>query len=98
MNKQELAAMLEKEKNRFHNIYGGETVLYAEKDPHPKPMLNSFGGLRKPDNLRQAEWDKYLEEVKAGTYTPQQEPEKQYKPVKKCTTKPCYSTDPMWRF
>lgn len=36
MSKEELRKMLEHEKNRFHNIYGGETVLHAEKDPNPK--------------------------------------------------------------
>lgn len=76
MNKQELAAMLEKEKNRFHNIYGGETVLYAEKDPNPKPLINRFAGMRKPENVMQIEWDKFIAELEAGTYKPGDDPEK----------------------
>lgn len=70
MNKDQLRQMLEKQTHRFQDVYGGEVVKYAEKDPRPKRLLDQKSG-KKPANLKQAEWDKYLAEVQAGTYKPE---------------------------
>lgn len=69
MNKDQLRAMLAHQTHRFQDVYGGEVIKYAEKDPKPKRLLDQKPG-KKPVNLKQAEWEEYLAQVKAGTYKP----------------------------
>ena len=69
MNKDQLRAMLAHQTHRFQDVYGGEVVKYAEKDPKPKRLLDRKPG-KKLVNLKQAEWEEYLAQVKAGTYKP----------------------------
>lgn len=68
MSKEALRAMLAHETERYEKIYGGEVTRYASPE-NVKPLLNQKPG-KKPANLKQAEWEKYLAEVKAGTYKP----------------------------
>lgn len=65
MQKAELRAMIERQTERFQNIYGGEIVRYAEKDPKPKRLLDKRAG-KKPVNLKQQAWEEYIEELKNG--------------------------------
>lgn len=84
MSKDQIRAMLAAQTERFEKVYGGEVVLYAPKDPNPKPLLSPANkpGRKRLENEKQAEWEKYLAQVAAGTYVPEKEPEVQYKPVK----------------
>lgn len=68
MSKEALRAMLAHETVRYEQIYGGEVTRYASPE-NVKPILNKKPG-RKPANLKQEEWQKYLSEVQAGTYQP----------------------------
>lgn len=68
MSKEALRAMLAHETERYEKIYGGEVTRYASPQ-NVKPMLNKKPG-KKPVNLKQEEWQKYLAEVQAGTYKP----------------------------
>lgn len=69
MNKDQLRAMLAHQTHRFQDVYGGEVIKYAEKDPKPKRLCDKKPG-KKPVNLKQQEWEDYLAQVKAGTYKP----------------------------
>lgn len=68
MSKEALRAMLAHETERYEKIYGGEVTRYASPQ-NVKPILNKKPG-KKPVNLRQEEWQKFLSEVQAGTYRP----------------------------
>lgn len=68
MSKEALRAMLAHETERYEQIYGGEVTRYASPE-NVKPILNQKPG-KKPTNLKQAEWEKYLAELEAGTYKP----------------------------
>lgn len=68
MSKEALRTMLAHETERYEQIYGGEVTRYASPE-NVKPILNKKPG-RKPANLKQEEWQKYLSEVQAGTYQP----------------------------
>lgn len=63
MNKQELAEYLEAEKTRFMSVYGGEIVTHAPKAPvsyQRRQLAKQLETRKKPDNLRQSEWEDYL--------------------------------------
>lgn len=70
MNKDQLRAMLDHQTHRFQDVYGGEVIKYAEKDPNPKRLLDQKPG-KKPVNLKEQEWQAYLAQVKNGTYQPE---------------------------
>lgn len=75
MNKQELAAYLEAQKERFVNVYGGEIVVHAAKAPvehQRKQLAKKCETRKKPAHLKQEEWEQYLTEVANGTYKPQE--------------------------
>ena len=75
MNKQELTAYLDREKTRFMSVYGGEIVTHAPKAPiehQRKSFARQLETRKKPANLKQEEWEKYLSSVQAGTYKPQE--------------------------
>lgn len=69
MHKDQLRDLLAKQTERFQTVYGGEIVRYAEKDPNPKRLLDKKPGI-KPKNLKQLEWENYLQQVMNGTYQP----------------------------
>lgn len=60
MNKQGLREHLNQAAHRFTNIYGGEIHTYAESVDQQKRLHKKMETRRKPDNLRQAEWEQYL--------------------------------------
>lgn len=70
MNKDQLRQMLAHQTHRFQDVYGGEIVRHAEKDPKPKRLIDQKPG-KKPVNLKQAEWEEYLRQVTTGTYKPE---------------------------
>lgn len=74
MNKQELQAYLDQQKARFTDVYGGEIVLHAPKAPvsyQRKQLAKKLDSRKKPAHLAQEEWEKYLQAVADGTYTPE---------------------------
>lgn len=71
MNKQQLREHLEQQAHRFTNIYGGEIHTYAESVDQAKRLHKRCETRKKPAHLVQAEWEKYLTEVQAGTYKPE---------------------------
>lgn len=76
MNKAELSAYLDQQKNRFVNVYGGEIVTHAPKAPvdhQRKQFAKKLETRKKPPHLLQEEWEKYLTEVQAGTYKPSEQ-------------------------
>ncbi len=74
MTKEELTAYLDREKTRFMSVYGGEIVTHAPKAPiehQRKSFARQLETRKKPANLKQEEWEKYLSEVASGTYKPE---------------------------
>jgi hypothetical protein len=67
MKKEELAKLLAEKAEEF-KAYGGEVVRYASPEKPNKIKLGAAPVL--PDNLRDAEWEKYLQELYSGTYAP----------------------------
>lgn len=58
--------------------YDKPIYTYAESVDQEKRLKKRIkAGLIIPQNLKQAEWEKYLAEVEAGTYKPAEAEEKQ---------------------
>lgn len=66
-SKAALQAMLDAEKARFQNIYGGEVVRYAAPE---KPNKIQLGTSIPIHNLVEEEYQEYLRQVEAGEYKP----------------------------
>lgn len=67
MNKQQLQEYLDKQKDRFINIYGGEIVRYASPS---KPEPIKLGVFHPVPNLKKQEYEEWLASVEDGTYVP----------------------------
>ncbi|SUE95763.1 beta-ketoadipyl CoA thiolase [Ectopseudomonas mendocina] len=80
MSKEQIRQMLAQQTERYQTVYGGEVTLYAPHDPNPKPLLSPSRkpGRKRLTNEREQEYKKYLEQVAAGTYQPEQEPQVDY--------------------
>lgn len=66
-SKAELQAYLDRQKERFTGLYGGEIVRYAAPEECPKIKLGAYHPI---PNLVEEEYQKYLKEVEEGTYAP----------------------------
>jgi hypothetical protein len=71
MNKQQLREHLNQAVHRHTHIYGNEIHTYAESVDQAKRLQKRCETRKKPAHLVQAEWEKYLTEVQAGTYQPE---------------------------
>lgn len=59
-------------------LYERPIYTHAESVDQEKRLKKRIkAGLIIPQNLKQAEWEKYLAEVEAGTYRPEEPAEKQ---------------------
>lgn len=70
MTKEQLRAMLD-QATKQHIEQGGSITLYASPSQPNKIKIGS--PYIKPENLKQKEWEEYLEALKSGTYVPQDE-------------------------
>lgn len=80
MKKDELAKLLAAKTEEFQ-AYGGEVVRYASPE-NPGPIKLGAAPIL-PENLRDAEWEKYLQELYSGSYAPDtdfRKPEPKKKP------------------
>lgn len=90
MSKEQVRQMLAKQTERYQSIYGGEITLYAPKDYNPKPLLspaNKPDKKRRLTNEREQAYKQYLEQVEAGTYQPEPEPQVDYQARKQAGKK-----------
>lgn len=71
MNKDQLRAMLD-QATQAHLTGGGQITRYAS--PSQPNKIKTGRPYIKPENLKQKEWEEYLEALKNGTYVPQDEP------------------------
>lgn len=80
MSKEQIRQMLAQQTERYQSVYGGEITLYAPKDPNPKPLLSPSNkpGRKRLANEREQAYKQYLEQVMAGTYQPEPEPQVDY--------------------
>lgn len=67
MKKEDLAKLLKVKTEEFQT-YGGQIVRYASR-MNPDPIKLGAPPVI-PENLRDAEWQKFIDELKAGTYCP----------------------------
>lgn len=70
MTKDQLRQLLA-QATQQHIENGGEIVRYAS--PSNPTKIKTGTPYRKPDNLKQKEWEEYLAALKDGTYKPEQE-------------------------
>jgi hypothetical protein len=70
MSKDQLRALLA-QATEAHLTSGGEIVRYAS--PSKPSPIKTGSPYRKPDNLKQKEWEDYLQALKDGTYQPEHE-------------------------
>lgn len=68
LQKAELAELLAQKTEEF-KLLVGQPTLYAPKDPNPKPLKLGAPPVV-PENLRDKEWQEYIEQLSAGTYAP----------------------------
>jgi hypothetical protein len=64
MTKEELRKHLEAQTERHTILYGNEIPVYAPKEPvqySRKRLLKQMDNRKKPANLRQEQWEEYLE-------------------------------------
>ena len=89
MSKEQIRQMLAKQTERYQSIYGGEITLYAPKDYNPKPLLSPSNkpGRKRLANEREEAYKQYLEQVMAGTYQPEPEPQVNYQTRKQAGKK-----------
>lgn len=66
MNKQELAQFIAQRTAEYHK----PVLTYACSASQRDAVKRSLETRKKPVHLLQAEWEKYLNAVAAGTYTP----------------------------
>lgn len=66
MNKQELAQLIAQRTAEYHK----PVLTYACSASQRDAVRRSLETRKKPVHLLQAEWEKYLQDVQAGTYTP----------------------------
>lgn len=67
MGKAELQAYLDKEKERFTGLYGGEVIRYASPE-NPNKIVT--GVKRKIHNLKAENYQEFLTLVAEGRYAP----------------------------
>lgn len=89
MSKEQIRQMLAQQTERYQTVYGGEITLYAPHDPNPKPLLSPSNkpGRKRLTNEREQAYKQYLEQVMAGTYQPEPEPQVDYQARKQAGKK-----------
>lgn len=66
-SKAELQEYLERQKERFFNVYGGEVVRHASPENPPQIQLGRHHAV---PNLVEQGFQEYLEQLRQGTYRP----------------------------